>query len=479
MRVCHRHDFTRTPDTVYSIALTTCYTALSRPSHIYRIGDIASLRPSHTHFFVTSTKLYLGPTTFTFSHSYPSSLFHSSSTSSNNTMTATDNVDRQTMERKQAILGHMKHCGLPHDVLHALDKLSFFSVSSPFSPSSSVEDAVTYFRQIHVLGMQNVLNSPLVIDYASSLLSHVSESEQLIHSVDGNDIRVFITTPKETHNATVPRKYVLYLHSGAMAIFSTGAAGYRAWCRLIAREGLSVVAVEFRNCAFSLDDNCTAHPFPAGLDDCVSALKWLAARDDVDDITVVGESGGGNLALTTCVRLAKQDTAGKYHYYSKVSGIVSWDPYVAGPATWRSWNDQTDLPSLKENNGACIFSPDLFHMGRMYTPEEDDWTNGEAWPLFLTDDEIDLLPQTVVHTSELDSFRDEGVKLTVMLEKRKRLKKHVRHERTTHTVHTYAPAMGMTEKMEEAAKSVAGFALRGASEKEKEKEQIKGNVARI
>ena len=55
-------------------------------------------------------------------------------------------------------------------------------------------------------------------------------------------------------------------------------------------------------------------PFPAGLNDCVSGLKWVhanAARLDIDParIVVAGESGGGNLTLATGLKLQ----AGRRH----------------------------------------------------------------------------------------------------------------------------------------------------------------------
>ncbi len=52
-------------------------------------------------------------------------------------------------------------------------------------------------------------------------------------------------------------------------------------------------------------------PFPAGLNDCVSGLRWVAAHAgdfgiDPERIIVAGESGGGNLTLATGLKL-KQD----------------------------------------------------------------------------------------------------------------------------------------------------------------------------
>ena len=43
------------------------------------------------------------------------------------------------------------------------------------------------------------------------------------------------------------------------------------WRHKLASTGLIVIGVDFRNTAGELGN----HPFPAGLNDCVSALKWV------------------------------------------------------------------------------------------------------------------------------------------------------------------------------------------------------------
>jgi len=74
---------------------------------------------------------------------------------------------------------------------------------------------------------------------------------------------------------------------------------YRGWGKLIAANGVAVVMVDFRNCV-SPSSVPEVAPFPAGLNDCVSGLKWVvanAARLGIDParVIVAGESGGGNL----------------------------------------------------------------------------------------------------------------------------------------------------------------------------------------
>ncbi len=66
---------------------------------------------------------------------------------------------------------------------------------------------------------------------------------------------------------------------------------------------VAVAMVDFRNC-LQASSAPEVEPFPAGLNDCVSGLKWVAENHsalgvDPARIIVAGESGGGNLTLAT------------------------------------------------------------------------------------------------------------------------------------------------------------------------------------
>ena len=70
---------------------------------------------------------------------------------------------------------------------------------------------------------------------------------------------------------------------------------------------MAVVTVDFRNAVVPSSVPEVA-PFPAGLNDCVSGLKWVIANAahlsiDPDRVIVAGESGGGNLTLATGLKL--------------------------------------------------------------------------------------------------------------------------------------------------------------------------------
>jgi len=84
---------------------------------------------------------------------------------------------------------------------------------------------------------------------------------------------------------------------------------HTAWARSLAATGLMVISPDFRNV---LAPNGDLHPFPAGLDDCVAAVRWVAAhRKELgigqnSKLILQGESGGANLALATALRAHRE-----------------------------------------------------------------------------------------------------------------------------------------------------------------------------
>ena len=119
----------------------------------------------------------------------------------------------------------------------------------------------------------------------------VTSTTEVIRGVDGNPIKLFIHRPAGA-NGPVPG--MLHLHGGGMVIGAAADAQYVRWRDELAAVGMVVVGVEFRNGAGKLG----SHPFPAGLNDCTSALQWVTdnkARLGISKLIVSGESGGGNL----------------------------------------------------------------------------------------------------------------------------------------------------------------------------------------
>lgn len=213
---------------------------------------------------------------------------------------------------------------------------------------------------------------------------------------DGNTIKIRFVRPEG--DAPVPCVY--YIHGGGMMTFSCFYGNYRAWSKIIAANGVAVAMVDFRN-ALVPSSAPEVAPFPAGLNDCVSGVRWLsenAAQLGIDQerIIIAGESGGGNLTLATGLKLKQDGDIGL------IKGLYALCPYIAG-----QW-PQDSLPSSIENEGILIG----LHSNRgamAYGMKELEAENPLAWPLFATVDDLRGLPTTMISVNECDPLRDEGI----------------------------------------------------------------------
>jgi acetyl esterase len=220
--------------------------------------------------------------------------------------------------------------------------------------------------------------------------------ESFVSQPDGNTINVQIIRPEGSE--VLPG--VAYIHGGGMMTMSALNGLYRAWGRIIAAEGLVVAMIDFRNC-LSPSSAPEVAPFPAGLNDCVSGVKWVAANAarlgiDPKRLIVAGESGGGNLSIATALKLKRDGDIGL------IKGVYALCPYIAG-----RW-PQPDLPSSTENNGILI----ELHNNRgamAYGIAELEAENPLAWPLFASVEELKGFPPTIISVNECDPLRDEGI----------------------------------------------------------------------
>jgi acetyl esterase len=224
----------------------------------------------------------------------------------------------------------------------------------------------------------------------------IVRTERFTSEPDGNGVNIQFIRPDTAERLPC----VYYIHGGGMTVMSAYDGMYRAWGKIIAAQGVAVAMVDFRN-ALRASSAPEVAPFPAGLNDCVSGLKWVhanAAALNIDParIIVAGESGGGNLTLATGLKLKQDGDIGM------IKGLYALCPYIAGQ--WPS----PDYPSSTENNGILL----ELHNNRAamaYGIEAFQARNPLAWPSFASLDDLRGLPPTVISVNECDPLRDEGL----------------------------------------------------------------------
>jgi acetyl esterase/lipase len=259
---------------------------------------------------------------------------------------------------------------------------------------------------------------------------------------DGNAINIQFIRPHSSELLAC----VYYIHGGGMQSMSCFDGMYRAWGKIIAGQGVAVAMVDFRN-AVTPSSAPEVAPYPAGLDDCVSGVQWVAGNSeelgiDASRIIVAGESGGGNLTLATGMRLLREERL------DLIEGLYALCPYIAG--IW----PLEENPSSVENNGILL---DLHNnRGAMaYGIEELERKNPLAWPGFATAEDVRGLPPTMISVNECDPLRDEGINFYRLL-----IKEGVKAKcrQVMGTIHgTEIFAMTCPDISRETARSIADF----------------------
>ena len=180
---------------------------------------------------------------------------------------------------------------------------------------------------------------------------------------------------------------LVYFHGGGWVIGDLDT--HDVLCRQISvAAGAAVVSVDYRL--------APEHAFPAAVDDCVAATRWVRAQAaalglDPARLAVGGDSAGGNLAAVVCIALRDAGEA------QPAAQLLIY------PAT-----DQRALaPSHTANGQGYLLTSDSIRYYRSrYLPEPLQWSDWRASPLLAADHS--RLPPALVLTAGYDPLRDEG-----------------------------------------------------------------------
>lgn len=182
------------------------------------------------------------------------------------------------------------------------------------------------------------------------------------------------STPEEKLPALV------YFHGGGWVIGDLDT--HDVLCRQLANGArCAVYSVDYRM--------GPEHPFPAAVEDCVAATRFVASRHE--RVAVGGDSAGGNLAAV--VALHARDAGGPEIGYQ----------LLIYPAT----DQRMQHPSIRKNGeGYLLTQKAIEYFQSLYLPRKQDLVDWRASPLLAKS--LAGLPPAYLITAGYDPLLDEG-----------------------------------------------------------------------
>ncbi len=190
---------------------------------------------------------------------------------------------------------------------------------------------------------------------------------------------------------TVPEAVLLFFHGGGWVTESV--ENYDRVCaRMAQATGCLVISVEYRL--------APEYRFPMGLTDCYAAARALFLGEifpglDPENITVIGDSAGGN--LTAAVSTMARDK-GEFRVRQQI---------LIYPAVNNCYTEESEYPSVRENGEDYLLTArKLEDYLNLYQSSPADRQNPYFAPILA--DDFHNLPRTLILTAQYDPLRDEG-----------------------------------------------------------------------
>lgn len=202
-----------------------------------------------------------------------------------------------------------------------------------------------------------------------------------------------------TWSAAAPT--VLYLHGGGFRTAS--ALAYRSYLSHLAAVTASrLVAIDYRL--------APEHPYPAALDDTLSAYRGLL--DDgvpATSLVVAGDSAGGGLAASLALRARAEGLAAP-------AGVVCCSPWVDLTVTAGSYTTNADVDRLFSRASATA-AAEGYLAGHdpadpLVSPVLGDWTGGP--PMLVMVGDVEVLLDDALRLAARAA--DAGVDVTLHVE---------------------------------------------------------------
>lgn len=199
------------------------------------------------------------------------------------------------------------------------------------------------------------------------------------------DVPIRIYRPSSL--ATLP--CLVYFHGGGWVIGDLET--HDSLCRSIAiASDCIVIAVDYRL--------SPEYPYPAPLEDCIQVSKWVvdnALALNISQVAVGGDSAGGNLAASVCLKF-RDGVLGDIYKNSIVHQLLI-NPVIDAAMDTTSYTDNA--------NGYILTRDSMAWFWNHYLGNQD---KKDPYVSLLQANNLEGLPSATVLTAEFDPLRDEG-----------------------------------------------------------------------
>ncbi len=246
--------------------------------------------------------------------------------------------------------------------------------------------------------------------------------EKLMRVVGGDTAASILTVdvdgvPGElvSSGETSSGRAVLYLHGGGYVIGSPN-THKELTRRLSVAADADALVIDYRL--------APENPFPAAVEDAVSAYKWLIGQGcDPADIAIAGDSAGGGLTVAALVSLKEQGV-------SLPACGVCISPWVDMEGLGESMTSRAALDPMVQREG-------LVAMGESYLNGADPRTPLAA-PLYA---DLSGLPPLLIQVGTSETLYDDATRLAEKAEAAGVETCFESWEEMTHVWHLFAPML--------------------------------------
>lgn len=181
-------------------------------------------------------------------------------------------------------------------------------------------------------------------------------------------------------------KAILYLHGGGFRLGSV-ASHRELIARIASANTCRVLAINYRL--------APEHRFPAPIEDTLTAYHWMQDQGfKPDDIAVVGDSAGGNLALAAMLSLRQRGLS-----LPVAAALMSpWTDLTASGASYASRAEADPIHQRKM----------ILALAKNYLGDDGDPHDPLASPLFA---DLAGLPPLMIQVGDRETVRDDSIQL--------------------------------------------------------------------